>query len=382
MPSATRTRSATRAASHEAAAPPRALPLHAAGGRRGRRLLPRRRAPCDYTADAARRPTRRLGRGAAERRRRSARPTTLTTEARLRAGSDRGRSLRRGRLVRQLRRSPLRSPPASRFRAATRTSTSASRLARASTSSPASSRRPPAATGGLLPTPPSTSTAAPASGNIGRRPAGFVAGRRARGAPLGRYFSLAALPRARIGGCVRAAPRALSRLRRAGGSSPPRPACGRRRATPRPDHRPPRAPPRRSGEAPSPCAAAQLTFEAFVLENAVEGCVRETFGALLAMHQRERAADPGVRGPCAASPQDETRHAELAWAIHRWALPRLSRGRQTSRSSRPRDAPSRSWARARGLASEVVVSPGCLTRPSKRVWWSFGSVVRDGEGNA
>jgi hypothetical protein len=67
-----------------------------------------------------------------------------------------------------------------------------------------------------------------------------------------------------------------------------------------------------------------LSFEAFVTENAVEGCVRETFGALLAMHQRARAKDPGVRRAMATIALDETHHAELAWAIHRWALPRLS----------------------------------------------------------
>jgi hypothetical protein len=77
-------------------------------------------------------------------------------------------------------------------------------------------------------------------------------------------------------------------------------------------------------ESPRPCALAPLTFEEWALENAVEGCVRETFAALVAMHQAERASDPRVARAMRLIAEDETRHAELAWAIHRWAAPRLS----------------------------------------------------------
>jgi hypothetical protein len=59
------------------------------------------------------------------------------------------------------------------------------------------------------------------------------------------------------------------------------------------------------------------------LENTVEGCVRETWGALVAMHQAERARDLGVRAAMAAIARDELRHAELAWHIERWLTPRL-----------------------------------------------------------
>src|SRR5262249_43116456 len=60
------------------------------------------------------------------------------------------------------------------------------------------------------------------------------------------------------------------------------------------------------------------------LENAIEGCVRETWGALLAAWQAETAEDPGVRATMAAIAPDETRHAELAWAIDAWAASQLS----------------------------------------------------------
>jgi hypothetical protein len=84
---------------------------------------------------------------------------------------------------------------------------------------------------------------------------------------------------------------------------------------------------RRFGVEPSSPAPRDLPVRSLfdvARENAVEGCVRETFGALLAMHQRARAADLGVRNAMQAIALDETHHAELAWAIHRWALPRLS----------------------------------------------------------
>ena len=54
------------------------------------------------------------------------------------------------------------------------------------------------------------------------------------------------------------------------------------------------------------------------LENAVEGCVRETWAALLAAHQAEHAADPQLRAVMRGIAADEARHAELAWAIDAW----------------------------------------------------------------
>ncbi|WP_164007956.1 ferritin-like domain-containing protein [Pyxidicoccus trucidator] len=60
------------------------------------------------------------------------------------------------------------------------------------------------------------------------------------------------------------------------------------------------------------------------LDNAVEGCVRETFGALVAHHQALHARDEEVRGAMVRIAEDETRHAELSWAIDGWARERLS----------------------------------------------------------
>jgi len=58
-------------------------------------------------------------------------------------------------------------------------------------------------------------------------------------------------------------------------------------------------------------------------ENAVEGCVREAYGAALAFVQAATATEPLVRASMRAIAADETRHAALAWAVHDWLEPRL-----------------------------------------------------------
>ncbi|MFT3927088.1 MAG: hypothetical protein QM778_31370 [Myxococcales bacterium] len=60
------------------------------------------------------------------------------------------------------------------------------------------------------------------------------------------------------------------------------------------------------------------------LDNAVEGCVHETFAALCATFQSEHARDPQVRWAMASLAEDETRHAGLSWQLAAWLLPQLS----------------------------------------------------------
>jgi len=70
-------------------------------------------------------------------------------------------------------------------------------------------------------------------------------------------------------------------------------------------------------------AKRRSLFE-MALHNATEGCVRETFGALVAKVQAARAEDSEVRAELAKIAEDETRHAELSWAVDQWARARLS----------------------------------------------------------
>lgn len=65
------------------------------------------------------------------------------------------------------------------------------------------------------------------------------------------------------------------------------------------------------------------SLEYMAIENAVEGCVRETFGAGVAMIQADRATDMNVRRAMKRIARDETRHAELSWAVARWLEPQL-----------------------------------------------------------
>lgn len=84
------------------------------------------------------------------------------------------------------------------------------------------------------------------------------------------------------------------------------------------------------------------------LDNVVEGCVRETFGALVAQHQALHAEDPEVRAAMVGIAEDETRHAELSWAVDAWLQARLS--------ADERLVLSRARAAAvRGLARELDV---------------------------
>jgi len=65
-------------------------------------------------------------------------------------------------------------------------------------------------------------------------------------------------------------------------------------------------------------------IEAVARENAVEGCVRETYAALLASRQARAATDPLIRSAMAGIARDETRHAALAWEVDRWSQALLS----------------------------------------------------------
>ena len=66
------------------------------------------------------------------------------------------------------------------------------------------------------------------------------------------------------------------------------------------------------------------TLLEFALDNAVEGCIRETFGAACAAYQAVRARDPEVRATLRQVATDETRHAELSWKIHSWVASQLT----------------------------------------------------------
>ncbi len=77
------------------------------------------------------------------------------------------------------------------------------------------------------------------------------------------------------------------------------------------------------------------SLAAIARENVVEGCVRETFGAAIALAQATTAGDPRVRAAMRPLAEDEMRHAELAWRVQRWIERRLD-PRARARVSRER----------------------------------------------
>jgi rubrerythrin len=85
---------------------------------------------------------------------------------------------------------------------------------------------------------------------------------------------------------------------------------------------------RRHGAVPAPVKLGRRrsvrSLESFAVENAVEGCVRECFGALVATRQATHAGDPELAREMKRIARDETRHAALAWGIARWVERRLS----------------------------------------------------------
>jgi rubrerythrin len=156
------------------------------------------------------------------------------------------------------------------------------------------------------------------AGASGRRPFGLCAPRLPNRMSTGDYFAamahlesasvrafrdlerwLAALgaPRCLVRAARRAAAderrhaRAIARLARRFGGSPVRPRVLR---------------------------ARQPSLVELLEDDAVEGCAGETFGALLATWQAERAGDPTIARAMRGIAIDETRHAALAWEVMRW----------------------------------------------------------------
>lgn len=114
------------------------------------------------------------------------------------------------------------------------------------------------------------------------------------------------------------------------------------------------------------------------IENAVEGCVRETFGVLVGLHQSAHAEDADVRAAMLGIAHDELRHAELSWEVAEWFEARLSPSElRRARLARSRAiealrtelsvAPPQALNRAVGLPS-VAASLAMLDELSRTLW--------------
>lgn len=85
---------------------------------------------------------------------------------------------------------------------------------------------------------------------------------------------------------------------------------------------------RRHGAEPAAPEVTQQPLRGLLelaLDNGVEGCVRETFGAAVAEYQAATAREAAVRAQLSLIASEETRHAELSWRIRAWLCSRLAR---------------------------------------------------------
>ncbi len=89
-------------------------------------------------------------------------------------------------------------------------------------------------------------------------------------------------------------------------------------------------------------------LEELALENAVEGCVRETFGAMVAHLQAHRAGDAKLRRSLRTIALEETKHAALSWELADWLKPRLS----SASRRRIRDQERAAWLELRNEVRE------------------------------
>ncbi len=79
-------------------------------------------------------------------------------------------------------------------------------------------------------------------------------------------------------------------------------------------------------QAPTLGRAPTRSLADVTLDNAVEGCVGETFSALVTTFQAIRCPDARVRATLAGIAADEIEHAAFSWRLHQWATQHLSGG--------------------------------------------------------
>jgi hypothetical protein len=105
------------------------------------------------------------------------------------------------------------------------------------------------------------------------------------------------------------------------------------------------------------------SLERIASENAIEGCVRETFAAAVALVQAHRADDPEVRAVMRRIAADELRHANLSWRVASWIEPRLdAAARKRMRAARGRAVTQLIDSVSREPAPALVTHLGVPTR--------------------
>jgi hypothetical protein len=111
------------------------------------------------------------------------------------------------------------------------------------------------------------------------------------------------------------------------------------------------------------------------VENAVEGCVRESFAALVATWQARHAKDPAIARAMAGIARDETRHAALAWSVASWLDARLDEGARAEVAAATRTA-------LEALRREVASTPAVLSEVTGLPRGSAATALLEGFASA
>jgi hypothetical protein len=115
------------------------------------------------------------------------------------------------------------------------------------------------------------------------------------------------------------------------------------------------------------------SLEAMACENLKEGCVTETWGALVGRHQAASARLPALRRAFAGIARDELRHAALSWDLQSWFDARLS---QTARRGILDEGRARLKALAASLdATEFAAAHSELGLPEPAVARSLFGIL-------
>lgn len=116
------------------------------------------------------------------------------------------------------------------------------------------------------------------------------------------------------------------------------------------------------GEVPAPRRVSVTPdLRDLALDNAIEGCVREAWGAVVGGWIARSSRDPALRDVYARLFADEVGHALLAWDLHRWLLGALEGEARAEVLAAQEAALARLPAMA---AAEVRRSPAALGLPS------------------
>lgn len=105
-------------------------------------------------------------------------------------------------------------------------------------------------------------------------------------------------------------------------------------------------------------ARAEPSLRELALQNVADGCVIETYSALVMAYQARHAASPGLRGLLGRVARDERRHALLSWDILAWSQRRLAVAEREPMGQQLRRARARLEAMLPRFASELSTELG------------------------